>query len=96
MPKRSILHLNLKGEFFDAIANRKKPTEYRSHTPYWKRRLEGRNYDVICFRNGYSKKAPEMLVQFLGVGRAGKGRNADYAIRLGRILKIKYWRNKGR
>jgi hypothetical protein len=96
VPKRATLHLNLKREFFDAIAARKKRTEYRSRKPYWKRRLEGRHYDVICFRNGYTKKAPEMLVKFLGISRVGKGRNANYAIRLGRIVKKKHWRGKGR
>jgi hypothetical protein len=39
------------------------------------------------FRNGYARDAPEMLVEFRGVRRDG----TDYAIRLGRILKIKRW-----
>jgi hypothetical protein len=33
--------------------------------------------------------APEMLVEFLGLRRHGKGRKAYNAIRLGRVLKIK-------
>jgi hypothetical protein len=32
-----------------------------------------------------------MLVQFLGVRRNGKGKNAYYVIRLGKILKLKRW-----
>ena len=97
----SILHLNLHREFFLQIAEGTKRTEYRSQTPYWRRRLEGRHYDVIQFRNGYATKAPEMLVEFLGVRKYGKDRNAYYAIRpplaparqvrLGRILRIKRW-----
>jgi ASC-1-like (ASCH) protein len=86
------LHLNLHREFFAQIATGRKRVEYRSRTPYWRRRLEGRPYDVIQFRNGYATKAPEMLVQFRGLRRYGKGRNAYYAIRLGGILKIKRWR----
>jgi hypothetical protein len=93
MAKQAILHLNLKRMYFDAIANKKKRTEYRAYTPYWKSRLLEREYDLICFRNGYSKKAPQMMVQFLGVRRAGTGRSADFAIRLGRILEIKRWRH---
>jgi len=54
--------------------------------------LEGRTYDVIRFRNGYSSKLPEMLVEFVGLRRYGKGRGGYYAIRLGRILSIKRWR----
>jgi hypothetical protein len=32
-----------------------------------------------------------MLVEFLGLRRYGKGRKAYYAIRLGRIVKLKRW-----
>lgn len=88
-----ILHLTLKREFFAAIVAKKKRFEYREQKPYWRKRLEGRKYDVIKFRNGYSPDSPEMLVEFRGLTRHGKGRNAYYAIRLGRILKIKRWDN---
>lgn len=69
-----------------------KRIEYRKQTRYWKKRLEGRKYDLIRFRNGYASKAPEMLVEFRGVRRYGKGRNGCYAIQLGRVLKIKHWK----
>jgi hypothetical protein len=88
----SILHLNLHREFFAAIANKTKRIEYRRQTPYWRKRLEGRHYELIQFRNGYATKAPEMLVEFRGLRRYGKGRNAYYAIRVGRILRIKRWK----
>lgn len=88
-----ILHLNLHREFFVQIATRTKRIEYRSQTPYWKKRLENRKYDVIKFRNGYATKAPETLVEFRGVRRYGKGKNAYYAIRLGRILKLRRWKS---
>lgn len=87
----SVLHLNLHREFFRAIANRTKRIEYRDQTPFWRKRLEGRHYSAIQFRNGYAAKAPEMLVEFRGLRRYGKGRGAYYAIRLGKILKIKCW-----
>jgi hypothetical protein len=35
--------------------------------------------------------APEMLVEFRGLRRYGHGRNAYYAIRLGKILRIRRW-----
>lgn len=88
----SILHLNLHREFFTEIADRRKRIEYRARTPYWRRRLEGRRYDAIQFRNGYATRAPVMLVEFLGLRRYGKGRSAYYAIRLGRILKLTRWK----
>ena len=88
----SILHLNRHREFFAQIAARTKRTECRARTPYWRRRLEGPHYDVIQFRNGYATKAPVVVVEFLSVRKSGKGRTGKYAIRLGRILKIKRWR----
>jgi hypothetical protein len=33
-----------------------------------------------------------MLVEFRGLRRYGKGRNAYYAIRLGRIVKLQRWK----
>jgi hypothetical protein len=88
----SILHLNVRRKHFADIAAKTKHVETRELKPYWKNRLEGKHYDVIQFRNGYAKNAPEMLVEFRGLRRHGKGRNAYYAIQLGRILKIQRWR----
>jgi hypothetical protein len=92
MPNPSILHLILHREFFAQIAARTKRIEYRNQTAYWRKQLEGRKYDLIQFRNGYATDAPEMVVQFRGLRRYGKGRHAYYAIRLGRILKIQRWK----
>ena len=88
MSKKSILALTLHRQYFAAIAAGTKKTEYRKRKPYWKKRLEGRDYDAVHFRNGYLKNAPEMLVEFRGVRRIGK----DYAIKLGRVLSTKRWR----
>jgi hypothetical protein len=87
-----ILHLTLHREFFAAIAAGKKRTEYRNAKPYWKKRLEGRDYDLVKFRNGYASDAPEMLVEFRGVRRKDKGRSGDYAIHLGKVRKISRWK----
>jgi|SRR5271165_793897 len=86
-----ILHLNLERKFFADIAARRKRFEYREQKPYWGKRLEGRNYDFIKFRNGYLPTAPEMMVQFRGVHRCRKGGKPYYAIRLGRIKWVKRW-----
>ena len=91
---KPILHLNLHREFFAKIAAGEKRIEYRRRTPYWKRRLEGRQYDVIQFRNGYATKAPEMQVEFVKVRKVTKWGARYYAIALGKILKIKRWRNE--
>ena len=80
-----VLHLNLYRKYFDAILNGTKTIEYRDITPYWSRRLEGRHYDVIKFRNGYAKVAPEMIVQYKGID-IDEGK---YAIHLGKVLESK-------
>ena len=78
-------------QYFVQIAAGTKRTEYRSRAAYRARRLEGVRYNVIQLRNAYATNVPEMLVEFLGVRNYGKGRGSYYAIRLGRILKIKRW-----
>jgi hypothetical protein len=40
---------------------------------------------VIKFRNGYAKVAPEMVVEYKGIGID----NGKYAIQLGEILESK-------
>jgi len=85
---KNILYLNLRREFFAQIAAKTKRIEYRDRTPYWRTRLEGRKYDTIQFRNGYTTDAPVIVVEFRGLRRYGKGSKAYYAIQLGRILKM--------
>lgn len=51
-----LLHLNLKAVYFDAIAAGEKREEYRLATPYWRRRLEGRQYAGIVLKKGYPKR----------------------------------------
>lgn len=88
-----ILHLNLHREFFRDVVNGEKPYEYRDFTPYWTARLEDRTYDIVQFRNGYASDAPEAIVEFLGVRRTTKRGAKVYAIRLGRLLKVRRWKD---
>jgi len=90
--QKSILHLTLKRHWFEEIAAGKKNKEYREAKPYWETRLVGRNYDEIVFRNGYGKNVPEMRVEFLGVTRRGRGKSAEFVIKLGRVLEKKRWK----
>ena len=86
-----VLHLTLRREHFADIVAGKKRTEYRKQKSYWRKRLEGRAYKKILFRNGYGKNVPEAVVEFHGLRRSGRGRNAEYVIRLGRILAVRRW-----
>ena len=86
------LQLTLKREYFAQIVEGTKHIEYREYKPYWKSRLEGKKYEQIHFRNGYSKNPPEMDVECRGIKLVSKGRSAEYQIRLGRITNLKRWR----
>lgn len=82
--KMRTLHLTLKKKWFDQIASGIKVIEYREIKPYWIRRLEGRHYDEVHFRNGYHKQAPFMRVEFIKIVTTDQ-----YEIHLGKILEIK-------
>ncbi len=90
-----ILHLTLKKKWFDMIASGEKKEEYREIKPYWKTRLEGRDYDVISARNGYAKDAPKLVAEFMlcriSFGKkkwGGDPNNFQFVIQLGKILSI--------
>lgn len=51
-----VLHLNLKAEYFDQIKSGEKVEEFRLRTPFWAKRLEGREYDRIEISKGYPAK----------------------------------------
>ena len=46
-------------------------------------------YSSIKFRNGYAKDAPEMIVEFKGMGVVTFQTTSTYAIELGNILETK-------
>lgn len=48
-----ILTLPLKREYFDAIRAGTKTEEFRLYTPFWRKRLEGREFDQIVLTLGY-------------------------------------------
>lgn len=47
------LTLPLKREYFDAIQAGTKAEEYRLCTPFWRKRLEGREFDRVVLTLGY-------------------------------------------
>lgn len=68
-----ILHLNLKGKWFDMILSGEKKEEYRDQTEYWSRRLMNDSsepmkglfkvFDAICFSNGYATNRKQFTIK---------------------------------
>lgn len=88
MKPQKILHLTLLKKWFDEILAGTKKIEYREIKPYWTKRLldkkgKPKHYDLIYFKNGYSKNCRKMKVEFKGL-RIGK----DYEILLGEVVKV--------
>lgn len=74
-----VLHLTLKKKWFDMIASGIKKEEYREDKMYWKNRLvkEGywhsqtcKDFDIVRFKNGYSKDARTLDIECLGIRSA--------------------------
>ncbi len=60
------LRVTIKKLYFEQIKAGIKKEEYRLITPYWKRRLIGKNYESIVFINGYFRDAPRLELEYLG------------------------------
>ncbi len=105
-----VLHLTLKKKWFDMIASGEKKEEYRELKDYWCKRFCNNSwytyepeilvhaidkfYDVVIFKNGYSKTAPTVKLECKGitVGKGNKNWGAEYSdmyfvIKLGNIIK---------
>ena len=83
-----ILHLTIKKQYFDLIISKQKIIEYRKITPYWITRLENKTYDIIYFRNGYSRKSPYLIAEFNYLRKIIYHNKFHYAIYLGKILEF--------
>jgi len=88
-----VLHLTLKKQWFDMVESGEKLEEYREIKPYWDVRL-AKNYDVIKFRNGYSKDSPVIIIELnevfkgFGLEKWGAPRSGPvYILKLGKILR---------
>ena len=104
---KKILHLTLKKHWFNLIAQGIKTHEYREMKPYWIKRLvdisdtlpdKAKVFDEVYFKNGYSKDAPFMRVEFIKTVVSCIPQNDEplggeyhYCIVLGKVLEVKNW-----
>lgn len=70
-----------------------KKEEYREIKPYWIKRIRGKRFDAVRFRNGYAKNAPEFTIQLLSVQQSfgviewgAPPKKEVYILTLGEIL----------
>jgi len=91
-----VLHLTLKRQWFDAIADGSKVEEYRDQSEYWNRIL-GPHVDQqlpwreVHFRNGYHSTAPFMRVGLQGLRVGPHNGRTCYILSLGPILELKHY-----
>jgi hypothetical protein len=107
----AVLHLTLNKKSFDMIKSGVKKEEYRQDKMYWKDRFVKNGYwhsqtckdfDIICFKNGFAKDALKMKVECKGIRIAdldqvnpdwfGSFQNYEgcriFIISLGRVLSV--------
>lgn len=51
-----VLNLPVKKIYFDQIKSGEKVYEFRERTPYWTKRIEGREFDFVVITLGYPKR----------------------------------------
>ena len=67
MKNETILHLVLKGYWFDKIVSGEKTSEYRQCSAYWNKRLQNRYYDTVVFHKGYTNTVAIYKVQSIAI-----------------------------
>jgi len=88
----NILYLTLKKKWYDMILSGEKTQEYRDIKPYWTKRLEGKHYTHVVFRNGYTTDSPSFKIELLNISRGigdtkqGAPNYKVYILELGSIV----------
>lgn len=90
--RTATLELTLKRRWFDMVASGEKKEEYRAPSDWILSRLHGKQYAHVRFRNGYAKKSPVVVCEYLGweTGHGklewGAGFDIVVIIKLGRVI----------
>ena len=90
------LTMNIKRKWFAAILDGTHPIEYRSMSPFWKRRIEPLKTPFkLRLLNGMRRPIPEAEIIVTKVVRARASN--EYHLHLGEVLRVKHWdRRTGR
>ena len=60
------LFLIIKEVYLNQIYLGEKPNEYRATTDYFKKKLEGREYETITLQAGYRPTSPRLVLKYKG------------------------------
>jgi hypothetical protein len=94
MAELKVLQLKASKECFEEIVSGRRQYEFREIKPFWTSRLEGKHYDELHFRNGYSPTAPFARLKCEGVSVGEREGQPVYAIKLGRVLETQFYGEK--
>jgi hypothetical protein len=89
----------LKREWFAKIVDGSKRVEYREIKRYWTKRLAAvKTPFVLVMRNGMTPPVPVVSVRIDRIVPSPRGRvrKGNYALHIGRVLKVEHWDRKGR
>jgi hypothetical protein len=89
----------LERQYFAQIVDKTKKIEYRTIKPYWTKRLARvKTPFKLILRNGMNPPIPVLTVRIDRIvpSPRGKIRKGDYALHIGRILKVEHWNRKSK
>ncbi len=79
VPSNRILHLSLKQVPFEVMLTGEKQHEFRRPSNWIKSRIQGRQYDVVKFTNGYGSQRPYFIAEYLGFTIAQEQNEITYS-----------------
>ncbi len=83
----------LERQWFAKIVDGSKRIEYREIKPYWTTRFAKVGIPFrLVLRNGMNRPIPVLTVRIDKITRV----RGDYALHIGRILKVEHWDRKNR
>lgn len=90
--QHNVLRLNLKAKWYEMIESGEKQEEYREIKEYWTKRLSNKEYDIVEFVYGYTRRTMMFHIKSIDIatGKEEWGAEKDekyYVIKLGNRIK---------
>lgn len=84
-----VLKLPVNDNWYDLILDGMITVDYRDRTPFWKSRLEGKEYDVVEFYHRFNRSKRPIRYKFIGItkGRIKMHQYPVYFIQFGEKIE---------